>query len=679
MNLSLQTALLATLLLAPLQPVSAASKLKSKPSVSVLDVSSLEGSHGADERLLAAALQGLANRSGANVFLFTGDTNWVATFKREGIVHDPAVLTKYRNTDDVWMEYYQRNKGYEFKNLRSLENLVDKFAKRAAGVVIFNSAVPFQWVTAMGLGAPLDLLPVTEAILSKYPALQKLPVRYDLRQRPEESSLELQRWAWTEVKAVCSKEGAYSVGGETDRFAMDIAFCEKMFVYRLGTDKSKTPDEFAMIEEILHSLNPMSPAWGWGIPDESKLRDAASRAGMFVMCSEVPNISFHKQVAPAAHGAFDRVAQAPAPGAVPLEDKFYVAFMVNEGDTMKAAATMEGYGMWLQPERGKVPISWGVCPWIYDHFPGLMEYYQHTMSPKDAIFSAGGGYAYFTPGLTPYLKEYAQKERDFAPKAKLRVGASWAANTLKTDQAIAEWFDRRGLDGFIREDGKYFRLTFTDENRPIISTDWKMFYPMYRFDKPERKEQLRREAEFLTRLSEQYNPPLFIPYYGGTPQAFAEIAALLPADKFSFVTVDTLVKLARKSGELQIAGRNVRGVLPDAVAEVPLTVNVRNMGARPREGTVTVEPPASGWVVEPAALSYAKLAPKVGHAELKFTIRSVGPVGAGGSHEFVVRDSAVKRTARLTLKATNDPKQFEDREPEPTKKPAKPKTVDHEN
>ena len=167
------------------------------------------------------------------------------TFKRGGIVHSPEILAKYRNTDDAWQDYYQREKGIRFEPLAGLDALLERYANLASGVVIYNPRAPYQWVPAMALAGAFDLLPVTENLLKKYPRLNALPVRYDLRNRTG-SSFELQQWAWQEAGAsCCSKEGVYSINGNTDRFAMDIAVAKKLFVYRLNADAKQAPAEFA--------------------------------------------------------------------------------------------------------------------------------------------------------------------------------------------------------------------------------------------------------------------------------------------------------------------------------------------------------------------------------------------------------------------------------------------------
>ena len=398
-----------------------------------------------------------------------------------------------------------------------------------------------------------------------------------------------------------------------------------------------------MIQTILKSLKPLSPVWGWGFPTEDLLRDAASRAGAFVMCSEVPNLSFHAQVTPGS-SPFKPAVSVPEPAKKPLEDKFYVAFMVNEGDTLKCAASMECFGMWLEPQRGQFTISWGVSPWILDHFPALMEHYYKTMSPKDAFFSACSGYGYFTPGYSPNIDLAAQKERAVASNACLRLGCSWAANTLGGEEKIIDWLDARGLDGFVREDGKELKLTFTRQNRPIISTDWKLFYPEVRFgvrNNPD--ERIHRELEFLKGLVDKMTPPVLIPFYAGNPSHFAKLVAGLPADKFSFITVDEMVELAKKMGRLQILGDTLLVIAPAPDAHstratiaatksvyhnIQVKLAVRNLSDTPQRGQVSIKVPP-GWVVGRSVMKYDELPARTGSAVVEFSIDPTERTKAG--------------------------------------------------
>jgi hypothetical protein len=527
----------------------------------------LDISKGSEDELLAATvMQGLANRSAPKVFLFTGDRNWVATFKRNRIHHSAETLAKYRNADDAYLDYYTKTHNFTFHTLTNLDDLATQVAPLIKGVVLYDEKHPFEWIIAAALAGPLDLIPVTEAMRKAHPTLSSLPVKENVSGRFK-TVLEGQRWAYQKVGPLCSTNAIYSVAGKHERISMDIAVARHMFVYHLNSLKSKAPEEAAMIDELLSHLEPCSPVFGWGLPNEGVLRDRVSENGHFVMCCEVPNISFHAQVKPLKSGPLHR--RYPAPTRVKLDtNTYYVAFMVNEGDTLKAMATLMSFGMWLEPQRGQVPINWGTCPWITENFPALMEYYYDTMAPGDSFFAATTGYGYFSPNLTPNLGEFARREIKSTPFTDLRVGASWGAPAM-TKAARYAWFDQRKQLGTIMEDGKHAYLDFTPEHRPVISTTWNLFYPFSRVKTNKTEEaEIMMAVDTIEQVTRDHKPPFFIPVYGGNPSYFDAIAKRLPPGKFKFVTLEEMMLAARQAGPTEIKKLQVPPVSTQSVARV---------------------------------------------------------------------------------------------------------------
>jgi len=618
--------------------------------VYVLDVSAYH-----DELLTAVAIQGLANRNAAQVFLFTGDANWVATFKGKAIAHNPGILAKYRNTDDAWMDYYTKSHGYSFQSLKSLNDLAALFAPSSAGLVLYNpSAKNLQWIAAMAFASTSNLIPVTARVKAGNPALATLPVKIDLTSH-QESTEALQRWAWEQCQGKANKQSIYSIGGAGDPFGLDIAVAQKMFIYKLSTDEKKNPEEFKLLKEILGSLDPQTPVWGWGIPNEDELRNMASRMGRFQICSEVPNVSFHAKVEPLSSTPFKPAVTPPDPSQIPLENKYYIAFMVNEGDTVKAAATMESNGMWLQSQRGQIPISWGICPWICENFPAMMEYYFRNASDKDAFFNATSGWGYFTPGLTPYLREFANREKSFSEKAGIHVGASMGANSLKSVSRIDEWLDWRGLAGYIREDGKATSVHFTPEGRPVISAEATLVYPEHKYgvgkNRPPKEILLKKITEFIKNIPNNHHAPAFLPYYAGDPEFFSQVAQALPKNQFSFVTVDQMIDLAKRAGRLLIIGDDIRSV-PPGTDEIPVELAVENTTNTPVSGKVTVQLP-DGWTASPSDWSYSQLAPVSGQAHQIITLRAPAAATMTGTSDIMFHDNASGMNRPLTITFQN--------------------------
>ena len=476
------------------------------------------------ELVAATAIQGLANRNGAQVFLQTGDRDFMITFKNAEYGPGANVAAKFRSVDDAWKDYYTTRCGQSFETVASLDALAAKVGTRLKGVVLYRD----ELAAAVTLAGLRDAVPVTEAVRAATPTLAALPVVEDLRGRFKDRQ-EAHRWAIKELLPACSQDGAFSVTHGIDVVSLDWAVARKMFVYQLNH-----ADDAALIGEILGHLRPISPIWGWGGPTEEKFLFKVSEHGAFVMCAQVPNISFHAEIRPGKR--FFRQQHIKSAD-VTVEPKHYVAFMVNEGDTMKCAGSLMMCGSWLQPERGTLPVNWGVSPYLCEQFPGLMEFYYSTMTANDYFFDGPAGYGYIAPRFFPadQLFAFAAKTRDGNKVADTRFAECWYFYGLQPEELRQRWLAALGLDGLTQWRGPQ-RITFPRGCPPVIDSQ-------HYYDKgtaAEIADELKREAEGAPR-------PWFTVVYGGSPRKFAEIARQLPADRFKIVRLDELFIAAKKS------------------------------------------------------------------------------------------------------------------------------------
>jgi hypothetical protein len=51
---------------------------------------------------------------------------------------------------------------------------------------------------------------------------------------------------------------------DPDIFSLDLAVAGRLFVFNLDFWQARAPDHFALIQNILARLEPMSPMYGWG-------------------------------------------------------------------------------------------------------------------------------------------------------------------------------------------------------------------------------------------------------------------------------------------------------------------------------------------------------------------------------------------------------------------------------
>ena len=371
-------------------------------------------------------------------------------------------------------------------------------------------------------------------------------------------------WAVAKLLPQCSKDGAYSYTEGLDAFSLDIAVARRMFVYSLShaapdvvfgdikarLEKQKgglDPPGRKHLDAVLAHLNPVSPIWGWGGPSEETFLFRVSQGRAFVMCAQVPNLSFHAQVQPLHPGLQQRHLAASD---VKVEPKAYVAFMTNEGDTAKCAASLINGGGWLQPERGSLPISWGVSAYLCEQFPGMMEYVYSTATPNDCFFSFGG-YGYAAPAFLPadMRMAFAERARCGNAAADTRVTDIWYYYPLQPDAVRHRWLAAMDLIGLTQWHSDQ-RVTYPDGCPPIIHSNH-----YYNHGTPEAfAQRLQRELEGVA-------GPWFTVVYGGDPHWFAAVAHLLPAERFKVVRLDEMFLAARKA-RAQVEGKVVKAVQP---------------------------------------------------------------------------------------------------------------------
>lgn len=504
--------------------------------------------------IAATALQGLANRSGPRVYLQTGARSWIMNLKHPLVKHSPEVLARYRGVDDAWKEYYSKKYGFQFLPLGSLNELAEKVKDHVKGVIIYNEKNGGELVVAVTLAGIRDAVPVNADLLKRTPALQNLPVLEDVRNRFP-TRIAAQQYAIDHYLSKCSRKGAFSYRPGSDAVSLDIAVAERMFVYNLShllpdspipkEERAKleakegglTPPDGPMVQKILSHLDPISPVWGWGEPLEEIFLKTVSQTGAFVMCAQVPNISFHAKVPPPTKPLRQNHLD---PDKVVVEPKHYIAFMVNEGDTMKCAASMMLHGSWLEAERGSLPINWGISPYLCEKYPGMMAYFYETMTPNDYFFDGPAGYAYIKPKDFPkdLLFPFAEKTKQGNLVADTRYAECWYFYNLEPKELRHRWITAMGLKGMTQWRGPQ-QVRFSKDAPPIIDSP-------YYYSKSSAEElaaQLKEEASRAPK-------PWFTVIYAGTPHSFSKLAKLLPEEQFKIVRLDELFIAAEKSRKI---------------------------------------------------------------------------------------------------------------------------------
>jgi len=371
-----------------------------------------------DERILAEVIQGVANRDGPRLYL--------------GSIHDP------------WLRIYADHNGLRFRpHEGGLPELIRSFRDLFSGLIVYDPNVDgSQWV-AVTLAGLDGMLPVSPRLLEAYEDVfeeLELGVYLDLRGRFARS-VDAYEWALAEVIPRANRRFAHSVSGPSidGVFAagwawpgFDWVVMNQGIVFNLtpaphrmnsyGYDVGGCPDQADMYERIMSALEAPAQITGFGEP-EGHWVSLFSRYGHYSFHWGT-NWSFHSNI-PASKQLKQQKHFVPEDVSVE-EDKHYVAIMLSEGDTLKGPITFY-FGSWLHPERGAVPINWGINPLMATQMPAMMEYYYDTATENDCFFAgtSGAGYAYIGDMDPSAVERFAQHVAEAIELADIRVLDVW--------------------------------------------------------------------------------------------------------------------------------------------------------------------------------------------------------------------------------------------------------------
>jgi hypothetical protein len=463
-----------------------------------------------------------------------------------------------------------------------------------------------------------------------------LPVVEDLRGRFADD-LSAYRWALDHLMPACTKRLAFSAGhthGDTwlggdpaITIGLDYPIAQKAFIFNLSPiggpwqhDGKPHPGyaaEAKLFDEVMASLQRPAAVFGWSEPEDVYC-GRISKDGNYILCAGAPNLSFWARVPTASSPILLRPLRKDSPfprgeggrgvrfprgeGGRGVRNKYYVTFQTNEGDTPKIVAGLMG-GAWLSPQRGSVPIAWGIDPLLADLFPALIEYYARTAGPGDSFFAGCSGAGYCYPWHMPNMPDYARQ-----------VGSAIARHG---PEVVDVWENGLQLDRFARFNALVHAGCLTQQTNgaasnswlldgtPVLSADRRLYY----YD-PKGPDPAGQVIRWIADVAAAHNPPFFILCYGGVapglPGMVADIRKRLPADRFEIVGAGDMTELAREAGELTIA-LDAAGVSPGGAFHADILVrNPTNRRTAP--GRIRLNLPAR-WKATENDWSYPALAP----------------------------------------------------------------------
>lgn len=593
-------------------------------------------------QITALCLQGIVNRDAPRLFLDTAPIYW-----------------QWPPADRHWRQYLEKAKGYSFTDLANLPAAIDHFRDRLGGLVVYDPAeCDAERAIACTYASVEGLLPVTPGYLAAHhAALAGLAVREDLRGKFSDA-LAAYRWAEENLLGRCAHGLCYSLGHSfpgTDlggdpavNLSLDYVVSRRGFVFDLSPEDQREgkwaahPEQAAMFGEIVRKLGPLAGVWGWSEPEGAFARNV-SKSGGYIMCPG-PNLSFWRHV-PAA----TRRLPTPPRHVRKLEDKAYLCFQTNEGDTPKILCAFFAGG-WLSAERGSEPVAWGIDPLIGDLCPALFEYYARTASPEDSFFCGVSGAGYCYPDLMPDAEAcYRWSQRHISatnvPAADVWL---WAGHA---PLAVFEKYHEAApaVKGFTMLPKPDPMNRWLPDATPVLSSTGGLFYYNSGPGAPERlAARVRQVAASLPR-------PCFIPLYGGVGPGIYDIVRetmkrLGPG--YEACTMDDFMALAREAGRFEVEVKP-KYLAPGAKAEALLTFrDVGGAGEAGKAGKAAFRAPEARVEAFGQSTRVSAPAQKPSADEAEVRVGLAPPAGTKpGRYQVTARSGDQVRHAPVVLAA----------------------------
>ena len=362
-----------------------------------------------EAQALLYTLQGLANRDEPRLLFNLGAEN-----------------VDFPGSDETWKAFFEQHRNVTFRTVGpELCDLVTHFARAE----VFGGAVRYpsdgySIFLAMTVSGLRNLLPVSAALVARYPSClgaSTLTVRQDLGEHRFADEFAAWRWGIDTLLPNCSRSVLFNADyyinadinqGRAALMSVDYPIAQRAFIMNLcplwacddrecGTTpwrRKGTPKETKLYIEIVESRDELVSVWGWSDPEHA-YTNITTRAGGAVFCTfSTPNLAWWSALGKARGTTGIKLPQHDSGEALD-DNAAFIMFETNEGDTPRIL-TSQFTDAWLSPNRGSVPVSWAVDPYLAELFPELWNFYASNTTANDSFVAGvdGSGYV-FVKGL----------------------------------------------------------------------------------------------------------------------------------------------------------------------------------------------------------------------------------------------------------------------------------------
>lgn len=428
-----------------------------------------------DESVAVACLQGLINRSAPQLYVFS-PRNKRAEYWLERLSGVGRWLHGKRPTV-----------------LADIDALVALAGQRVRGAVIWDPDVPASLNVATTIAGVEDGVVLSPAWAERHLPRWKWPVLVDLRGQftgkgSGSRKNDAYRWAIRQYLAtgrcsahwLCLYEDAFSTRARGDVsyvVTRDWAVRNRAFVYDLSPWGDELPQDDPdqplgtdlstyrlMLEEMLKQSagKQMTELTGFfafakysNVPGHTSKHDPVPTEWETVwlispyncyqntVASDCFNQSFH------AWAPWKPLKQRrPAPPSQVDRNKSYVCILMADYDS-----TTPLYEFlpkhWDDPNRGKIPLAWGVNPNLIETYPDIVTYLYETATPNDIFTADASAAGYMNPNRVQksYLPLFVQHNAKFFRETDMTIAPMVLDWDEPTDD-VKDAFTQFAPDGF---------------------------------------------------------------------------------------------------------------------------------------------------------------------------------------------------------------------------------------
>ena len=359
-----------------------------------------------EERLAVLSLQGIVNREKAEIYTFVNQDAWLKDFYcKRGII----------SNDSLFSDFY---------------HLLSQFGNKVKGILVCDFNQPHTINLATNLAGVEDRVIVSPTMLEHVQRITKLTDIVDLRSLHLKNEKEAFLWYKTHIFPKQNHRMlSIAKGGN---FMYDV-FRDYLIEFKIPVfwlpgkqDLDYDAEYDQLIRTWLAEVPVNIPVLGFwaGVENGKDIGyaefDGVKLAGLYgkftLVNTWVGNYSYHSGVSFTKKNLYQKAPREKDYHAYDPNKK-YVALIMNESGDAPCYFLYTGFypRQWLDPERGKVAISYGITPSLRFLAPGVLADLYSAQTENDFFFCSisGAGYCYPFEGYgsktaspSTCLKEY---------------------------------------------------------------------------------------------------------------------------------------------------------------------------------------------------------------------------------------------------------------------------------